>query len=350
MSEWLQGLTLPIIQAPMAGVQGSALAIAVSHAGGLGSLPCAMLTPEAVRAEVAEIRSQSELIGGALLPFNLNYFCHQLPMQDVAIEHRWREQFVDAYRSYDMDPSCIQPEPLRLPFSAEMAALVEEIKPSVVSFHFGLPEPVLLDRVKRTGAKVMSSATTLEEAVWLEAHGADIVIAQGLEAGGHRGMFLSTDLTTQIGTFALVPQIVKAVNIPVVAAGGIADAHGVKAALELGAAAVQIGMAYMLCPEASTSQVHRATLQSPQARQTAITNVFTGRPARGIVNRMVQSVGPISTLAPPFPLAVSASAPLRTKAEAAGSGEFLPLWAGQNVTGCKEIPAGLLTKDLARCV
>lgn len=334
----------------MAGVQGSALAIAVSNAGGLGSLPCAMLTPEAVRAEVAQIRSQSELIGGALRPFNLNFFCHQLPMQDAAIEHRWREQFVDAYRSYDIDPTCIQPAPLRLPFSTEMAALVEEIKPPVVSFHFGLPEAVLLERVKRTGAKVMSSATTVEEAVWLEAHGADIVIAQGLEAGGHRGMFLTTDLTTQMGTFALLPQIIKAVNLPVVAAGGIADARGVKAALDLGAVAVQIGTAYMLCPEASTSQVHCAALQSPQARHTAITNVFTGRPARGIVNRMIESFGPLNRLAPPFPLAGTASAPLRAKAEAAGSGDFTPLWAGQNVTGCQEMPAGQLTKALARLV
>lgn len=330
----------------MAGVQGSALAIAISNAGGLGSLPCAMLTPEAVGVEVAQMRDQIIYTNGTQNPFNLNFFCHQLPAQDADIEAVWRRQFANDYQTYDIDPARIQPAPLRLPFSAEMAAVVEALKPDVVSFHFGLPEAALLERVKRSGAKIMSSATTVEEAIWLEAHGADFVIAQGLEAGGHRGMFLSTDLTTQMGTFALVPQIVKAVTIPVVAAGGIADAQGVKAALDLGAVAVQIGTAYMLCPEASTTQVHRSALQSAKARHTAITNVFTGRPARGIVNKLIESVGPISPLAPPFPLAGSASAPLRAKAEAAGSGDFSPLWAGQNVTGCKEIPAGLLTKDL----
>ncbi|MGV1016764.1 MAG: NAD(P)H-dependent flavin oxidoreductase [Fluviibacter phosphoraccumulans] len=346
MSKRFLGLKCPIIQAPMAGVQGSALAIAISNAGGLGSLPCAMLTPEAVGVEVAQMRDQIIYTNGTQNPFNLNFFCHQLPSQDADIEAVWRRQFANDYQTYDIDPARIQPAPLRLPFSAEMAAVVEALKPDVVSFHFGLPEAALLERVKRSGAKIMSSATTVEEAIWLEAHGADFVIAQGLEAGGHRGMFLSTDLTTQMGTFALVPQIVKAVTIPVVAAGGIADAQGVKAALDLGAVAVQIGTAYMLCPEASTTQVHRSALQSAKARHTAITNVFTGRPARGIVNKLIESVGPISPLAPPFPLAGSASAPLRAKAEAAGSGDFSPLWAGQNVTGCKEIPAGLLTKDL----
>lgn len=348
MSKRFLGLACPIIQAPMAGVQGSALAIAVSNAGGLGSLPCAMLTPDAVRAEVAQMRDQIIYTDGAQNPFNLNFFCHQLPAQDAAIEAVWRQQFANDYQVYAIDPASIQTAPLRLPFSAEMASVVEALKPDVVSFHFGLPEVTLLERVKRSGAKIMSSATTVEEAIWLEAHGADIVIAQGLEAGGHRGMFLSTDLTTQMGTFALVPQIVKAVAIPVVAAGGIADAKGVKAALDLGAVAVQVGTAYMLCPEASTTQVHRAALQSAQAQHTAITNVFTGRPARGIVNKLIESVGPMSPLAPPFPLAGSASAPLRAKAEAAGSGDFSPLWAGQNVTGCKEVAAGQLTEDLAR--
>lgn len=344
------GLNYPIIQAPMAGVQGSALAIAVSNAGGLGSLPCAMLTPEAILAEVSRIRLQRESTERTQAPFNLNFFCHQLPLIDDSIEDRWRKEFADAYQTYDVDPALIEPAPLRLPFSPLMAALVEDIKPAVVSFHFGLPEVALLDRVKRSGAKVMSSATTVEEALWLEAHGADIIIAQGLEAGGHRGMFLTSDITTQMGAFALLPQIIKAVELPVVAAGGIADAGGVKAALDLGAAAVQIGTAFMLCPEASTSQVHRKALKSPRARHTAITNVFTGRPARGIVNHMIESYGPMNNLAPPFPFATSASAPLRAKAEALGSSDFSPLWAGQNVTGCREIPAAQLIKELVRFV
>lgn len=347
MTERFLGLDVPIIQAPMAGVQGSALAIAVSNAGGLGSLPCAMLTGEAIRAEVAHLRAGIERKDTVGAPFNLNFFCHQLPEPDAAIEAVWRQQFADDYKAFDINPDTIEPLPLRLPFSSEMASLVEEVRPAVVSFHFGLPDPVLLDRVKRCGAKIMSSATTVDEAVWLEANGADVIIAQGLEAGGHRGMFLTADLTRQIGTFALLPQVIKAVDIPVVAAGGIADARGVKAALDLGAAAVQLGTAYLLCAEATTSRVHREALQSPQARHTAITNVFTGRPARGICNHMVRTLGPMSVLAPSFPLAGGASAPLRAKAEALGSGDFSPLWAGQNVTGCREVSATALTRDLA---
>jgi nitronate monooxygenase len=216
-----------------------------------------------------------------------------------------------------------------------------------VSFHFGLPSADLLERVRRWGAKILSSATTVEEARWLQAHGVDAVIAQGLEAGGHRGMFLSDDLNTQVGTFALLPQIVQAVNVPVIAAGGIADAKGVAAAMALGAAGVQVGTAYLLCPEASTSALHRAALKSGAPSFTALTNLFTGRPARGIVNRIMRELGPISAAAPAFPLATSAIAPLRASAEGRGSSDFSPLWAGQNVRGCKEVPAGVLTRELA---
>ncbi len=225
--------------------------------------------------------------------------------------------------------------------------MLEEFKPAVVSFHFGLPAPELLERVRRWGAKILSSATTVDEALWLEARGVDAVIAQGLEAGGHRGNFLSEDLNTQVGTFALVPQIVRAVKIPVIAAGGIADAKGVAAAMALGAAGVQIGTAYMLCAEATTSAVHRAALKSDAARVTALTNLFTGRPARGIVNRLMREIGPMSPAAPAFPLATAAIAPLRVKAESLGSGEFSPLWAGQNASRCKEVSAALLTIELA---
>jgi nitronate monooxygenase len=225
--------------------------------------------------------------------------------------------------------------------------VLSEFKPAVTSFHFGLPAAELLERVRAWGSKIVSSATTVDEARWLEAQGVDAIIAQGLEAGGHRGMFLSDDLTSQVGTFALLPQIVQAVKIPVIAAGGIADAKGVAAAMALGAAGVQIGTAYLLCPEATTSAVHRAALRSEAARHTALTNLFTGRPARGIVNRLMRELGPISSAAPAFPLAVAAVAPLRAKAESQGSGEFSPLWSGQNASGCKEIPAAQLTRELA---
>jgi nitronate monooxygenase len=235
------------------------------------------------------------------------------------------------------------PLPSRTAFSSDYADVLEEFRPPVVSFHFGLPEPELLARVKAWGSRIFSSATTVDEAVWLEAHGVDVIVAQGLEAGGHRGMFLTDDLTTQVGTFALVPQIVRAVHVPVVAAGGIADSKGVTAAMALGAAAVQVGTAYLLCPECVTHPIHRAALKSESAHHTTLTNVFTGRPARAIMNRIVREVGPISKIAPAFPLAAAAILPLR----AAGGIDFLPMWAGQNASGCKEVPAGQLTQALA---
>ncbi len=340
----LLGIDLPIIQAPMAGVQGSALTVAVSNAGGLGSLPCAMLGPDAIRQELAAICATTTK------PFNVNFFCHTQPDSSVEREAAWRAALSPYFTEYGIDSNAIAPGPGRLPFNAESADVLSEFRPAVVSFHFGLPAPDLLARVRSWGPKILSSATTVDEARWLEAQGVDAVIAQGLEAGGHRGLFLTTDLSTQIGTFALVPQIVRAVRIPVIAAGGIGNAKGVAAAMALGAAGVQVGTAYLLCHEATTSEVHRAALKSNGARVTALTNLFTGRPARGIMNRIMRELGPISAAAPAFPLATSAIAPLRAKAESRGSGDFSPLWAGQNTTGCKEISAAALTRELAERV
>jgi nitronate monooxygenase len=225
--------------------------------------------------------------------------------------------------------------------------VLSAFRPPVISFHFGLPSPELLARLKAWHPVVLSTATTVDEARWLEAHGVDAIIAQGLEAGGHRGHFLSEDLTRQMGTFALVPQVVGAVKVPVIAAGGIADARTVAAAMALGAAGVQIGTAYLLCPEATTGPVHRAALRSETARHTALTNLISGGPARGIMNRVMRELGPMCPEVPAFPLAASAMAPLRAKAEAAGFGDFSPLWSGQNPTGCKEMPAARLTEELA---
>lgn len=340
----LFGIQLPILQAPMAGVQTSALAVAVSNAGGLGALPGAMLGPDALRKELTAIREQTSR------PYNVNFFCHTPPAADNEREAAWRALLAPYYEEYGIDPGSIAAGPGRAPFTSEAADVMEEFKPPVVSFHFGLPSPDLLGRVRSWGSKILSSATTVEEALWLEERGVDAVIAQGLEAGGHRGHFLSRDLTMQIGTFALLPQIVEAVKVPVIAAGGIADARGVAAAMRLGAAGVQIGTAYMLCPESTTSAVHRAALKSEAARHTALTNLFSGGPARGIVNRVMRDLGPISTALPEFPLAASAIAPLRAKAESLGKGDFSPLWSGQNPTGCKEIPAADLTRELASLV
>jgi nitronate monooxygenase len=337
----LLGIELPLIQAPMAGAQGSALALAVSNAGGLGSLPCAMLTPEALRAELAALNA------GTRKPFNVNFFCHAPPAPSAEREAAWRAALDRYYAEYGIDAEGIPAGPGRAPFSHAMADVLAEFKPAVVSFHFGLPSAELLARVKGWGSKVLSSATTVEEARWLAGHGVDAIIAQGLEAGGHRGHFLSADLDAQLGTFALLPQVVREVRLPVIAAGGIADAAGAAAAMALGAAGVQVGTAYLLCPEATTTAVHRAALKSGAERHTALTNLFTGRPARGIVNRLMRELGPLSDMAPEFPLAASAIAPLRAKAESRGRGDFSPLWSGQNRSGCKEVPAAQLTRELA---
>ncbi len=343
----LFGSQLPIIQAPMAGAQGSALAIAVSNAGGLGSLPCAMLDAATLERELSAIRASTTQ------PFNVNFFCHRDPQADSTREQAWRTVLAPYYAEYQLDPSRTPAGAARVPFSADIADVLEAFEPPIVSFHFGLPSDDLLARVRRWGAKVLSSATTVAEARWLEARGIDAVIAQGTEAGGHRGHFLNTDLSDlsdQCGTFALVPQIVAAVRVPVIAAGGIASAEGVSAAMQLGAAGVQIGTAYLLCPEAATGTLHRAALRSEDAQHTALTNLFTGRPARGIVNRVMRELGAMRPDVPEFPLAANAIAALRTQAEATGCTDFSALWAGQNVRGCREVPAAALTLEFARLV
>ena len=337
----LLGTEWPIVQAPMAGWQGSALAVAVSNAGGLGSLPCAMLTIDALRAELATIGAQTTR------PFNVNFFCHVPPVPNDARAAAWRGALAPYFAEFGIDPRAIGSSAGRAPFDTEVADAVAEFRPPVVSFHFGLPSDALLARVRSWGAKVLASATTVDEARWLEARGVDAVIAQGLEAGGHRGMFLSDDLTTQVGTLALVPQIMATVRVPVIAAGGIADARGVAAARALGAAGVQVGSAYLFCPEATTSALHRRALASDAVQHTALTNLFSGRPARGIVNRLMRELGPMNPAAPEFPLAAALIAPLRAAAERAGSGDFSPLWSGQNVRGCRPIPAAQLTRELA---
>jgi nitronate monooxygenase len=324
------GVRFPLIQAPMANFQGSAMAIAVAEAGALGSLACASLDADSMREEITRV-------GPGV---NLNFFCHQTRDED---DGPWRRRLEPYYRELGLDPSAHVPSPARAPFSEEVLALIEPFRPRVVSFHFGLPAPALLTRIKAWGALVLSSATTVEEARWLEAHGADVIIAQGAEAGGHRAMFLGDDLTTQLGTFALVPRVVAAVKVPVVATGGIADVQGIRAALALGAQGVQVGTAYLSCPEAKTSAVHRVALQD--AAHTAITNLFTGRPARGIVNRFMRELGPIARDVPAFPLASAALTPLRAAAEKNGDGGFSPLWSGQNAR-VHGMTAAQLTREL----
>jgi nitronate monooxygenase len=337
----LIGTELPIIQAPMAGANGSAMAIAVSEAGGLGSLPCAMLDAAKARSEIELIRR------GTAKPINANFFCHIPTKPDPERDAGWRERLAAYYTELGLDASAIPPTVNRAPFNEAMCEIVEKHKPEVVSFHFGLPNQMLLSRVKAAGCVVLSSATTVEEARWLEAHGCDAIIAQGYEAGGHRGMFLTDDIAGQPGTFALVPQVVDVVKVPVIAAGGIADGRGIAAAFALGAAGVQIGTAYLFTPESSITDLHRIALRDARDDQTALTNVFSGRPARGLVNRVMWEIGPMSDRVPAFPTAGSALAPLKAKAEAAGATDFSSLWSGQAASLGREIGSGDLTRQLA---
>jgi nitronate monooxygenase len=337
----LLGVEVPVILAPMAGAALSELAVAVAEAGGLGSLPCAMLNAGQVRSELGNFRKRT------VRPANLNFFCHHPPAVDAERETAWRERLSGYYVELELDPQAPNTGSARMPFDAAMCDLIVELKPEVVSFHFGLPERQLLARVRDAGAKILASATTVDEARWLEREGCDAIIAQGYEAGGHRGMFLTEDISTQIGTMALVPQVVDAVRVPVIAAGGIGDARGIVAALALGASAVQLGTAYLFCPEATIGPVHRRALRNAANHETAVTNVFSGRPARGIVNRVVREVGPMSDLAPAFPRAAAALAPLRSKSEAVGSEDFAQMWSGQSAHLGRELPAGELTKRLA---
>ncbi len=337
----LFGIQLPIIQAPMAGSVFYEMVVAVSEAGGLGSLPCALLSLEQMRNELEAIRRQTSR------PINMNFFCHTPPRVDANRERLWRQRLQRYYVELGLDENMPVPSANRAPFDEKMCDLVIEFHPEVVSFHIGLPEEKLVQKVRDTGAKVVSSATSVDEARWLEDRGCDAIVAQGSEAGGHRGIFLTADISTQVGTMALVPQVVDSVKVPVIAAGSIADARGIVAAFALGAAAVQIGTAYLLCPEAKISPVYREALKNAADNQTTLTNIFTGRPARGIVNRAVRELGPMSDNVPDFPLAAAALGPLRSHSEATGSADFTPLWSGQAARLARELPAAELTKRLS---
>jgi len=331
----MTGARLPIVQAPMANFAGTELAIAAIGAGGVGSLPCAVLDAEAVAAQAATVRA------AARGPLNLNFFCHHLgPAPDETL---WRQSLERFYAEEGVAPPIGSP-PLRRPFDAAMADAVEAVRPEIVSFHFGLPDEALLARVRASGARIFGNATNLAEALWLVDHGCDAVIAQGFEAGGHAGHFLSGH--HPVGLAALVRQIADRVRVPVIAAGGIADARGAAAAIALGAAAVQVGTAYLLTPEARPSAVHRKRLETATADDSVFTNLFTGGLARGLRNRLIDALGPVSDAAPPFPYASVALAPLRANAEAKGRDDFSSLWAGQGVGLARIEPAAAVTERL----
>jgi nitronate monooxygenase len=331
----MTGARVPVVQAPMANFAGTELAIAAMDAGGVGSLPCAVLDAEAVIAQAATVRA------AANGPLNLNFFCHMLgPEPD---ERAWRAALAPFYAGEGIAPPTTA-APLRRPFDAAMADAVGTVRPEIVSFHFGLPDEDLLDQVKATGALVFGCATNIAEARHLAERGCDAVIAQGFEAGGHAGHFLAGH--RPVGLIALVPQIVDAIHVPVIAAGGIADERGVAAAIALGAAAVQVGTAYLRTPEARPSAVHRRHLESATADDSVFTNVFTGGLARGLRNRAIDTIGPVNDAAPPFPYASAALAPLRAHAESEGRGDFSPLWAGQGVALARTESAAALSERL----
>ena len=305
----LAGARLPIVQAPMAGVGGAALAIGALRGGAVGSLPCAMRTPAEVVAEVTEVRA------AAAGPLNLNFFCHELPEDQD--DSAWRALLRPVYEAAGISPDA-GGGAVRQPFGDALCAAVEEVRPELVSFHFGLPDEALLERVRRTGARIIGNATTIAEARALADAGVDAIIAQGWEAGGHAGRFLDDPPDEQMGLMALLPQIVDAVSVPVIAAGGIADARGVAAAFLLGASAVQLGTAYLHCPESLIGKEHRAGLAAELAEHTAFTNLYSGGLARGLPTKLTDAFGPIREEAPPFPLASLALAPLGLKPHFAG--------------------------------
>lgn len=327
------GASAPIVQAPMAGAGGVALATAAIRGGAVGSLPCAMLTPDAIVEQAASVR---EAAAGLL---NLNFFCHPLPAapDDTA----WRALLQPYYAAEGVAAG--PAPPLRRPFDADACAALERARPDIVSFHFGLPDAALLARVRATGARILGNATTPEEMRWLVTQGVDAVIAQGAEAGGHAGWFL--DDSHRPVPLAELLQV--ALDVPVIAAGGIVDARDIARALRNGAEAVQIGTAYLATPESQIADSHRALLGSPASAEAGFTTLFSGREARGIVNRLMRELGATRREVPPFPHASAALAPLRAHAEAQGRPDYSPLWAGAGAPLVRPEPAEALTRRLA---
>ena len=342
----LFGIEHPLILAPMTSVGTVSLAASVCAAGGLGSVSCATLQPERAAQTIRQLREATNR------PINVNFFCHARAKGDQSRERAWRDRLSGYYRELGIDDEPPWSHFDIAPFDAALCCIVEAARPEVVSFHFGLPSPTLLARVKAAGCRVMSSATTVEEARWLEAHGADVIIAQGIEAGGHRGTFLSPDpntvIASQPGVFALVPLVADAVKVPVVAAGGIADARGIAAAFALGASGVQIGTGYLLCPEAATSNFHRDALRHAHVDSTVLSNLFTGRPARVLASRLTREIGPMLDAAPDFPLPLGTLLPLLSRAEQRDINDFTPLWSGEAAALAGDLPGERLTVELAK--
>lgn len=332
----------PVIQAPMAGgVQNEDLAIAVCQAGGLGSLPAATISLEELARQIAAVRKQTDQA------FAVNFFAHQPKAISTAQMQRWLDLLSPYFAELGISPADIPQSGGRQAFGEAQAEFVIQQGLAIVSFHFGLPEASLVAALKAKGIIIMASATTVSEALWLEAQGADIIIAQGLEAGGHRSMFLSDKPDTQLGLFSLLPQIRQAVKCPVIAAGGIVNSQTAKAAQILGADGVQAGSAFLLAHEATLSETHLAALQSKANQNTVLTNLISGGYARGLQNRFTRELGASHPAAPPFPLAQTATAALIQAAKTQGIPDFDYYWAGENIALAKRQSAAAIVQELA---
>jgi nitronate monooxygenase len=324
----LLGISVPIIQAPMAGASTPEMVIAATKAGALGSLGTALQSIEQIQGEVAAVRQQSNL------PFNMNFFAHERPDTTKPTNPAVSKLLSDWHERLGTD-TVVSPSEATLPFNEEMCQLVLDIEPSVVSFHFGLPNQDMVQSLKDSGFVVLSSATSVSEAVWLSDHGVDAVIAQGYEAGGHNGWFLDRGTSDVATTLALVPRIVDAVDVPVVAAGGISDGRGIAAAMMLGAQGVQIGTALLASPECAISEVYKQAILDATGDETTHTKAFSGREARGLVNDYTTTSHHIDDW-PDFPTMNAATGPLRKASSEQSLPDAVSLWSGQ--------AAGLVTQ------
>jgi nitronate monooxygenase len=337
------GINLPLIQAPMAGVSTPALAAAVSNAGALGSLGIGASTVDHARQMIEETRSKTDR------PFNVNVFCHEPARRDADIETRWLNHLTPLFEEFGLKvPASAEEIYTSFIHDDEAFRMLLELRPAVVSFHFGLPARGWIDAFRGAGIRTLATATNLQEALVIEAANIDAIVAQGIEAGGHRGMFDPTRVDERLSTSVLVRLLVNRTNLPVIAAGGIMDGQGIRAALDLGAVGAQLGTAFILCPESAANAVYRDNLKSERANVTRLTSILSGRPARGLVNRFIEYAEADGSPTPaPYPVAYDLAKQLNAGAVACGSREFAAQWAGQGVPLARELPAAELIKVFA---
>ncbi|MGF6213241.1 NAD(P)H-dependent flavin oxidoreductase [Comamonas sp. 4034] len=331
------GLHLPVVQGPMTGSDSPALAAAVSAGGGLGSLGCGMRSPQAMREAAAAVRAQTQQ------PFAMNLFVQATPTPDPAQVQRAMQRLAPFYARFGTEPTL--PAQWCEDFAQQLNTLIE-LRPAVASFTFGILEAAQVQRLHAAGIAVWGTATTVAEALAWQAVGADAVIASGLEAGGHRGTFLADYASSMVATLPLVRDCVLQLQVPVIAAGGIVDGAGIAAALALGAQAVQMGTAFLVCPESAINAAYRAALAGAHATDTVTTRTISGRPARGVRNAMISALEPDEADIPAYPVQNALTGALRKLAGAAGDAQYLSLWAGQGVAQARALPAAQLLQHL----